>query len=750
MSTLTNVRQSMANSTQGIGGIVSGVSATIVAATASASVVATEPMTENRAVSFGKAFISAIGETAQESILDWDRFGISITYCCSVYGVTCLLMALILNRTVVLASTNTTRSQQMRIREGIQGRGGVRGVASGTTQWRVHVTKAIKSSTMVTLRIAAILALIYNIWNVLVALDFVKRFTTKNRSGLSDYLIYNPDNFVGTYMATPRDQVQIGPTADLYWPVFLSFCFSQFVETFVSVVTGQKPFNEAGVTLFEHSFAFHSVSSKIGVLYHGSRIYSRPTEPILVYTLFSLFNHLNIHIGGLMNRNKYRLIPSALLGSTFMVYAYKVAAREFNRWGGGILGVYRALSQFPAIIVMAYIPQYLIALVISVCLLIGSLAFLSNGLSLENLNYAGFFQMGGDDDPEFITRNFNVHWTDDFYTFVLNLGTSAISMAGKSCYIKELGIIAVYENTWLENKAIMSKGYGNMIVSPTMKLIEGDGIQESGDLSLNEKSIAKMRINILIKSLHDLFQLGTSLSINAINKILRRRDTIKVIPTFLNKFMVPPDRTSNPEQVYINVDDISDPDTLLQVVINGRLSDIDNSNDYIPEDELEECEESDIENEQDVPFTELISASDFAEDLLHSGQQLRYHMDYDYSEAGILTRSRYQRLANENDTSRAVSSRSSEPELDDSAKLLELLVEKRSNEGAKKSTSDDDYMDTRFDCVVCQVNTREIITWPCKCFAVCEQCRLSLVAKGMEGCVCCRRDVEGVSRIYVP
>lgn len=551
-------------------------------------------------------------------------------------------------------------------------------------------------------------------------------------------------------MATPRDQVQIGPTADLYWPVFLSFCFSQFVETFVSVVTGQKPFNEAGVTLFEHSFAFHLVSSKIGVLYHGLRIYSRPTEPILVYTLFLLFNHLNIHIGGLMNRNKYRLIPLALLGLTFMVYAYKVAAREFNRWGGGILGVYRALSQFPAIIVMAYIPQYLIALVILVCLLIGSLAFLSNGLSLENLNYAGFFQMGGDDDPEFITRNFNVHWTDDFYTFVLNLGTLAISMAGKSCYIKELGIIAVYENTWLENKAIMSKGYGNMIVSPTMKLIEGDGIQESGDLSLNEKSIAKMRINILIKSLHDLFQLGTSLSINAINKILRRRDTIKVIPTFLNKFMVPPDRTSNPEQVYINVDDILDPDTLLQVVINGRLSDIDNSNDYIPEDDLEECEESDIENEQDVPFTELISALDFAEDLLHSGQQLRYHMDYDYSEAGILTRSRYQRLANENDTSRAVSSRSSEPELDDSAKLLELLVEKRSNEGAKKSTSDDDYMDTRFDCVVCQVNTREIITWPCKCFAVCEQCRLSLVAKGMEGCVCCRRDVEGVSRIYVP
>lgn len=51
-------------------------------------------------------------------------------------------------------------------------------------------------------------------------------------------------------------------------------------------------------------------------------------------------------------------------------------------------------------------------------------------------------------------------------------------------------------------------------------------------------------------------------------------------------------------------------------------------------------------------------------------------------------------------------------------------------------------------CAVCKTNERNIILWPCKCFAICETCRISLALRDYKTCVCCRRNVEGFSRVY--
>lgn len=53
-------------------------------------------------------------------------------------------------------------------------------------------------------------------------------------------------------------------------------------------------------------------------------------------------------------------------------------------------------------------------------------------------------------------------------------------------------------------------------------------------------------------------------------------------------------------------------------------------------------------------------------------------------------------------------------------------------------------------CVVCQCQTRQIVLWPCKCFALCDDCRFTLAVKNFQGCVCCRRHVSAFSKIYVP
>ena len=53
-------------------------------------------------------------------------------------------------------------------------------------------------------------------------------------------------------------------------------------------------------------------------------------------------------------------------------------------------------------------------------------------------------------------------------------------------------------------------------------------------------------------------------------------------------------------------------------------------------------------------------------------------------------------------------------------------------------------------CVVCQSAPRTVLSWPCRCLSLCEDCRVSLAMNNFGTCVCCRTDVVGFSRLYVP
>lgn len=50
-------------------------------------------------------------------------------------------------------------------------------------------------------------------------------------------------------------------------------------------------------------------------------------------------------------------------------------------------------------------------------------------------------------------------------------------------------------------------------------------------------------------------------------------------------------------------------------------------------------------------------------------------------------------------------------------------------------------------CAICKTNERSIILWPCKCFALCENCRVSLALRGYKKCVYCRQPVSGYSKV---
>lgn len=82
-------------------------------------------------------------------------------------------------------------------------------------------------------------------------------------------------------------------------------------------------------------------------------------------------------------------------------------------------------------------------------------------------------------------------------------------------------------------------------------------------------------------------------------------------------------------------------------------------------------------------------------------------------------------------------------EWDETNLLLQTIEERR-----KKYVADDEVRETL--CVVCQCNPRQVVLWPCRCFALCEDCRLTLAVKNFKGCVCCRRNVKSFSRVFVP
>lgn len=67
---------------------------------------------------------------------------------------------------------------------------------------------------------------------------------------------------------------------------------------------------------------------------------------------------------------------------------------------------------------------------------------------------------------------------------------------------------------------------------------------------------------------------------------------------------------------------------------------------------------------------------------------------------------------------------------------------------AELSDSEEDQVDDfSNDCVVCTENQRTIILWPCKCFAICDDCRVSLSEKNFAQCPCCRTSVHGYSKV---
>lgn len=624
-----------------------------------------------------------------------------LNYLVSPYASVCMLMAIILNRTIFLASLNpASRRNVPRPESWLQRLG-----AYCYPGW-------IK----VELRLITVALLLVNVRFVLVALNCYSGFAHRylSRTALFDYLATGPLTAVpynattakllynGTVTVGKNGNLQpgdpnfgyFGPSSDLLWPLYLSLCFSQFVETFCSITSGVQPSIETSITLFELSIAFYEFNNMLGG-------YELPSPELLALCLSSLANHLSIHVLKVCNRIRYRLKTSTAIGGTFLAYYI------YTFFAGRI-------HYFPAVVVLSFFPTVVKVVIIGICCVIYFAA------SALNESHMTFENLG--------VENLNVSSLDDFNAALFKVSVLALTNVSKKSYIKELSNIELPQSTWFEaelrnlhktqqaNKKrtfrnAHASSYSNFLELPAdlaelMEQKQDDPDSSSSSWAMvtkftNTSTVVKVFFTFLYSAVFKRKQI----------QLLQRKNEL------LRSKLQPDD----------SVDFYSDSKINYSRLLTGPMaSETDNTSDFEDIDD-DDNDYEDYEDDDDNAILEVIEAQDIYSLLTNKTEEqqiLRSHLAQ--PEFKRLTRSQYTLETNE------------------FTKFGHLLLEVR------ELTTAQDQPSRAFSCVICQTNPRQIVLWPCRCLALCDSCRLSLVLRSFNTCVCCRQDIEGYSKIYMP
>lgn len=279
-------------------------------------------------------------------------------------------------------------------------------------------------------------------------------------------------------------QSQRGSLA-LLWPLFQSFCLSQFVETLSCAVQGRHVFTETGMSLFEHSLAFAEaeamISNHLGLSPFGSPrggrakssdeggVASQPmkmssksmifervnTSPeVLLVGLISSLNHLTSHILGVFNmQNRFRLVNTGIWGLCFVgsfIWGFFSYSTEE--------GSEAILLRFPTVCIVGFIPHLLILMGICVCAFVYLLALLLSILSpldggpIPQSIWERFKAAHENLQATSQISNIRLNMHEDFYTMLFKVGFGVLTVASEAVYLNEGRKINVARGTWLEEQ----------------------------------------------------------------------------------------------------------------------------------------------------------------------------------------------------------------------------------------------------------------------------------------------------------
>ncbi|KAJ4300260.1 hypothetical protein N0V88_002932 [Collariella sp. IMI 366227] len=400
--------------------------------------------------------------------------GSVFSYATSKWALSCIAMAVIINRTHIFAATR----RRPRL------------------QWPARLL----------LRIAPILLLLFQARRILQSIqcqtspDF-SELRWGNSSKSSDLMFAQP-NAVFHWLSSSLlfgatdeyscrsarmiswdtlDQPELVGSLSRLWPLFETFCLSQFVEVLSCAVQGRPIAAETGMTLFEHSLAFAeaeaAISNQLGwglftnssnkasatsagskIALTRSMIMKRVNTPpeVLWIAFFSAMSHATSHILGVFNlQPKFRLINTGFWGLCFMGNIFWSAVL-FNPDDPAVQGLLR----FPTVCIVGFIPHILILLGIFACALVYASALMLSALSAPSVGPNGerlnilqrLVNAHGNMQANVSLAEIRIRLDMDFYTALLRVGFGAITMASEAVYLNEDHQVGLKRYTWLEDE----------------------------------------------------------------------------------------------------------------------------------------------------------------------------------------------------------------------------------------------------------------------------------------------------------
>lgn len=260
------------------------------------------------------------------------------------------------------------------------------------------------------------------------------------------------------------------------WPLFGTFCLSQFIETISCAVQGRPVAAETGMTLFEHSLAFAEADAAISnqlswttfavnqasdggsesgsaIAISRSMVLRRVNTPpeVLLVAFLSVMSHLTSHILGVFNlQARFRLYSTGFWGLGFMT-SIVWSALTFSLDDPGAQGLLR----YPTVCIIGFVPHVLVLCGILVCLIIYGLALLLAALSHRggNLTFSERLSVAhGNMQANISLSDIRVTREMDFYTALLRTGFGAITMASEAVYLNEDRDVNLKLTTWLEDE----------------------------------------------------------------------------------------------------------------------------------------------------------------------------------------------------------------------------------------------------------------------------------------------------------
>lgn len=424
--------------------------------------------------------------------------GSVFSYATSKWALCCILMAVVLNRTQIYGSTRRNLNLKWKIRLAIRIIPII--LLAVQARWLLQSIQCQTSPDFSMLR-----------WgNASKSSDLM---FTQNGGLLhtlsSSLLLGASDEYscVAVHMIQPEEYEGEGEGAEdtpildlsgslsLLWPLFKTLSASSFVEAISCAVEGRQVGIETGMTLFEHSLAFAEAESVVGqqigwgsfggtkvakvsnstdegtqIAITRAMIMKRVnTSPEMLLTAFlSAMNHITSHILAIFNiQGRLRLLNTGLWALMFMSFiVWSVVEFSIDDISNA------ALLRFPTVCIVGIIPHILVLCGIISCSFIYSTALVLSALASPDTSETTL-EPQLDDAPQvpsaFFQRLKTAHnnmqanvplsgirvtMHMDFYTALLRVGFSVMTMASEAVYLNESREVTIKQRTWLEEERL--------------------------------------------------------------------------------------------------------------------------------------------------------------------------------------------------------------------------------------------------------------------------------------------------------